>query len=96
MIRRELIQRIAKETGLSTSVVESVVSQFTIQVKEEVSKDGEVIIRGFGSFSAKTRAKTVGRNITANKTIVIPARKIPHFKPYNGFKNSVKKIIING
>jgi DNA-binding protein HU-beta len=50
-----------------------------------------VYLRGFGSFIVKKRAEKKGRNITKNKTIVIPEHYIPAFKPAKTFAEKVKK-----
>jgi DNA-binding protein HU-beta len=47
-------------------------------------------MRGFGSFIIKERAEKTGRNISKNTTIIIPAHKIPAFKPAKSFVNEVK------
>ena len=50
-------------------------------------------IRGFGSFTAKKRAQKTARNISKQKTIVIPEHYIPAFKPSKTFLNLVKSNI---
>jgi DNA-binding protein HU-beta len=63
-------------------------------VKGSLVKNDNVYLRGFGSFIVKQRAQKTARNITKNTTLVIPAHKVPAFKPAKPFvtdvKNSVK------
>jgi DNA-binding protein HU-beta len=61
-------------------------------VKNSLAKNENVYLRGFGSFIVKERAEKTARNISKNQTIIIPAHKIPAFKPCKSFVNSVKKI----
>ena len=50
-----------------------------------------VYLRGFGTFVVKKRAEKIGRNISKNTTVVIPAHFIPAFKPAKTFSERVKK-----
>ncbi|MEL6132639.1 MAG: HU family DNA-binding protein, partial [Bacteroidota bacterium] len=45
---------------------------------------------GFGSFVVKHRKEKVGRIISQNKPIVIPAHNVPSFKPAKVFIEKVK------
>lgn len=40
-------------------------------VKDSLSKEENVYLRGFGSFTVKKRAKKTARNISKNTTIII-------------------------
>lgn len=55
-------------------------------VKDSLSKNENVYLRGFGSFIVKTRAQKTARNISKNTTIIIPAHNIPAFKASKAFK----------
>ena len=59
-------------------------------VKDTMISGENVYLRGFGSFIIKERAEKTGRNISKNTTIIIPAHKIPAFKPAKTFVNEVK------
>jgi DNA-binding protein HU-beta len=59
-------------------------------IKGSLSKGQNVYLRGFGSFIVKERAEKTGRNISKNTTIIIPAHKIPSFKPAKTFVEEVK------
>ncbi|MCM1142060.1 MAG: HU family DNA-binding protein, partial [Muribaculum sp.] len=43
------------------------------------------------TFQLKQRAEKTARNIGKNTTIIIPAHKIPAFKPAEAFKAEVAK-----
>ena len=44
--------------------------------------DGQRIeIRGFGSFSLTQRPARVGRNPKSGEQVVVPKKRVPHFKP---------------
>ena len=60
-------------------------------VKESLSKDENVYLRGFGGFIVKKERRKTARNISKNTTIIIPEHNIPAFKPTKTFTLSVKK-----
>ena len=63
---------------------------FMAQVKNSLSANENVYLRGFGSFIVKERKQKVARNISKNVTITIPAHNIPSFKPAKTFVEAVK------
>lgn len=91
MTKAELIAEIANKTGIEKVAVQATVEAFMETVKESLTNNENVYLRGFGSFIVKHRAEKTGRNISKNKTIIIPAHYIPAFKPSKSFVNNVKK-----
>jgi len=90
MTKAEIVAEIANKTGIEKVAVQSVVETFMESVKAAMIKGENVYMRGFGSFIIKERAEKTGRNISKNTTIIIPAHKIPAFKPAKTFVNEVK------
>lgn len=91
MTKADIINEIAKATGIDKTSVLSVVEQFMTVVKDSLAHGENVYLRGFGSFIVKTRAEKTARNISKNTTLIIPAHNIPAFKPANSFKEEVAK-----
>lgn len=91
MTKAEIANEIAKSTGIEKAAVISVIEQFMTVVKDSMSNGENVYLRGFGSFIVKERAEKTARNISKNTTIVIPAHKIPAFKPAKVFLEEVAK-----
>jgi len=92
MTKAEIVSEISNKTGLEKQAVQTIVETFMTSVKGALAKNENVYLRGFGSFIVKQRAKKTARNISKKTTIVIPAHKIPAFKPCKTFVNVVKKI----
>jgi DNA-binding protein HU-beta len=90
MTKAEIVNEIAKETGIQKETVSTVVEAFMESVKNSLAKGNAVYLRGFGSFIIKHRAEKAARNITKNTTMTIPAHNIPAFKPAKVFMNEVK------
>jgi DNA-binding protein HU-beta len=90
MTKAEIVNEIASQTGIDKEDVLKVVEGFMTQVKNSLSANENVYLRGFGSFIVKERKQKVARNISKNITITIPAHNIPSFKPAKTFVEAVK------
>ena len=90
MTKAEIISKISERTGVEKTTATVVVESFMSEIKDSITKDESVFLRGFGTFLAKQRKEKTGRNISKNTTIIIPAHHIPSFKPAKVFKEEVK------
>lgn len=90
MTKADIVNEVAKATGLEKISVQNVVEAFMDSIKNSLAEDQDVFLRGFGSFIVKKRAEKTARDISKSKTIVIPAHNIPAFKPAKVFMNKVK------
>jgi len=90
MTKADIVNEIAKNTGIDKVTVLTTVEAFMETVKDSLSKNENVYLRGFGSFIIKERAEKTARNISKNTTIIIPAHNIPSFKPAKTFVSVVK------
>ena len=91
MTKADIVNEIARTTGLEKAAVLATIENFMEIVKESLASGENVYLRGFGSFIVKTRAEKTARNISKNTTVIIPAHNIPAFKPANSFKDEVAK-----
>lgn len=90
MTKADVVNEIAKNTGIDKATVLATVESFMDVVKASLAKKENVYLRGFGSFIIKERAEKTARNIPKNTTIIIPAHSIPAFKPAKTFTGTVK------
>ncbi len=90
MTKAELVTKIAEKTGVEKLTTLAVVESMMHEIKESISDNEAVFLRGFGTFKPKKRAEKTGRNIKKNTTIIIPAHHIPAFKPAKKFIEEVK------
>lgn len=90
MTKADIVNEIAKNTGIEKVTVQKTVEAFMDTIKQSMVAGNNVYLRGFGSFIIKKRAKKTARNISKNTTIIIPAHNIPSFKPAKSFINKVK------
>ncbi len=90
MTKADIVNEIAKSTGVEKVAVQQTVEAFMEAIKTSLINGEPVFLRGFGSFITRTRAQKTARNITKGTAIVIPEHSIPSFKPAKVFMNEVK------
>ncbi|MCG8696897.1 MAG: integration host factor subunit beta [Bacteroidales bacterium] len=90
MTKADIVNEISKSTGIEKVTVQKTVEAFMEVIKDSLTKEKNVYLRGFGSFIIKKRAQKTARNISKNTTIIIPEHFIPAFKPAKTFVNKVK------
>ena len=90
MTKAEIVNQVAKATGIEKVTVQSVVEATMDSIKASLVNGEPVYLRGFGSFIIKHRAQKAARNITQKTTLTIPAHDIPAFKPEKSFVEEVK------
>ena len=90
MTKADIVSNISDKLGVDRADVQATVEKFMKEVKVSLEKGENVYLRGFGSFIIKTRAEKIGRNISQNTALTIPAHNIPSFKPAKIFVQGVK------
>ena len=93
MTKAEIVNEVAKATGIEKVTVQTVVEATMESIKASLIKDNNVYLRGFGSFINKERAQKAASNITRKTTMTIPAHCIPAFKPSKSFAAAVKESV---
>ena len=91
MTKADIVNEIAKNTGIDKASVLATIESFLDVVKDSLANNENVYLRGFGSFIVKKRAQKTARNISKNTTIIIPEHYIPAFKPAKSFVAKVKE-----
>lgn len=90
MTKAKIVAEVARKSGIEKTAVAIVVDEFMATVKDAMGDGENVYLRGFGTFEIIERKEKTGRNITKNTSVIIPAHKIPKFKPCPEFKGMVK------
>ena len=91
MKKSEMIEALAKETGLTKVDVEKVFNGTFNLFKDELAKGNNVSVAGFGTFKISKRAARTGRNPQTGATIKIAASKSVGFKAGSALKEVVNK-----
>ncbi|USN45340.1 MAG: HU family DNA-binding protein [Candidatus Woesearchaeota archaeon] len=86
MNKAELIEVVAKDTGLSKAQTGVVLNSIMDAIKKAVRKDPVQLI-GLGTFKVVKRKARMGINPQTKEKIKIPARKAVKFTPSAELKN---------
>lgn len=90
MTKTELIEAVAKSAALSKRAAGEAVTAVLDSIEDALAKGEKVQIVGFGTFEVRDRAARTGRNPQdPEKTIEIPAKKVPVFRPGKALKDKV-------
>jgi DNA-binding protein HU-beta len=89
MNKAELIDKIAKDAGVTKVQANDALDSFTNAVVATLKKGDRVTLVGFGTFSVSERAARNGRNPQTGAVIKIKARKVPKFKAGKEFSTKI-------
>jgi DNA-binding protein HU-beta len=90
MNRKELVGRLADQTGLYGKTVNLVIGTFIEEIQTALAR-GEVIkIQGLGTFDLQSRAPRTGRDLTSGEFVEVPARSVPRFRPSRLLREKVE------
>ncbi|BAK66330.1 integration host factor subunit beta [Sphingobium sp. SYK-6] len=82
MIRSQLVQKLAVlHPDLSLQEVDRIVDIVFESIGTRLAEGGRVELRGFGAFTTRGRQGRTGRNPRTGAAVVVPAKRVPHFKP---------------
>ncbi len=81
MTKSELIAALAESyPQLSATDADIAVKTIIDAMVRSLASSQRIEIRGFGSFSLSERAPRVGRNPKTGEKVMVPGKKVPHFK----------------
>ncbi|HSR89547.1 MAG TPA: HU family DNA-binding protein [Candidatus Udaeobacter sp.] len=91
MNKADLAQHVAEKVSLPKSKVEEILNTLLDTITEQLKKGEEVVLTGFGAFTAKMRAARQGVNPqNPSQKIQIKAVTVPKFKAGKGLKDALK------
>lgn len=94
MTKAEIVDIIAKGTGLTKKETAAVVDGLFATVSYALQVGNRVELRGFGSFCLRERQEKHVKNPKTGKMMIIPHRIVPDFKPSPKLKNRVSQSMI--
>lgn len=90
MNKEELINSIAKITGLPKTKINEVISAMEDSIVKALKKGEKVALAGFGIYAVAKRKAREGINPQTKEKIKIPAKKVPVFRPAKALKEKIK------
>ncbi len=91
MNKAELATKLAERTGVTKKQAEDMIEAFTEITTETLKNAGEVVLAGFGAFSARQRKGRIGvhpRN--PSEKITVPPVVVAKFKAGKNLKDALK------
>ena len=90
MTKAELVEKAAKEAGISKVAAGAALNSFMNNVTKALKKkDGKVTLVGFGTFSKVRRKARKGRNPQTGAPIKIKASNVVKFRAGKKLKDSI-------
>jgi len=90
MTKAELVEKVAKDAGISKVAAAAALSSFMDGVAKALKKkDGKVTLVGFGTFSKVRRKARKGRNPQTGEPIKIKATNVVKFKPGKSLRDAI-------
>lgn len=90
MTKKDIILRIADDTGLKQTDVKKVVQKTFDYMIEALVRGEKIELRNFGVFKIKERKSRTGRNPRTGEVVPVPPRKVVVFKPGLEMKKQIK------
>ena len=82
MTKSELIQRLAERyPQLGAKDADIAVKTIIDAMAQALAAGQRIEIRGFGSFALSSRPPRIGRNPKSGDKVMVPEKRVPHFKP---------------
>lgn len=78
--KKDLIDRIADQTGQKRTVVKQTIQSFLDTIIDELSDGNRLEFRDFGVFEIKERAPRTAQNPKTLERVYVPAKKTVKFK----------------
>lgn len=78
--KKELVDRIADETGIKRVAVKQVVQSFLDEIINELGSGNRLEFRDFGVFETKDRAARIAQNPKTLQRVHVPPKRTVKFK----------------
>ena len=89
MNKSELVKSIAEKTELTQKDSAKALEALLDTIQKALANGEKVQLIGFGSFEVRNRKERKVISPSTRKEIVVPAAKVPAFKPGKSFKEAI-------
>jgi len=88
--KKDIVMKIAEETGLKQIHVKKVVQETFDKIIDALNQGQSIELRNFGIFKVRVRKGRMGRNPRTGAQVPIPDKKVVTFKPGLIMKEKIK------
>jgi integration host factor subunit beta len=81
MTKAELVDEVSRVSDLTRKHTEVIVDAVFTSIVDALQQGDKIELRGFGSFRVRRRDPRKGRNPKTGAGVLVPAKRVPHFKP---------------
>ena len=81
MTKAELIEELSASAEITRKHSEVIVDAVFSSITAALQNGEKIELRGFGSFRLRQRESRTGRNPKTGAGVLVPAKKVPSFKP---------------
>jgi DNA-binding protein HU-beta len=89
MNKAQLVEEVSDQTGLTRKVSREAVNAVISAITDSLGREEKVTLVGFGTFQVMERKARRGVNPQTRKSIQIPAKMVPKFRPGKELKRNV-------
>jgi integration host factor subunit beta len=94
MTKSELIARLAEHfPQLVAKDADFAVKTILDAMADALASGQRIEIRGFGSFALNRRPPRIGRNPKSGERVMVPEKRVPHFKPGKELRERVDAMV---
>ncbi len=79
------------DLGVNGKVAKRTVQTFIDCIVDSIKRGEKVQISGFGTFIIREKKERMGRNPKTGAKVLIPAKRVPAFRPSEMLKERIKK-----
>ncbi|HPH28892.1 MAG TPA: HU family DNA-binding protein [Pseudomonadota bacterium] len=87
MKKSDLVDMVASKNKIPKAQTQQVLEDIFNEISTALSSGEKIDLRGFGTFSVRASKPRAGRNPQTGDKIMIPARRVPGFKPGKELKD---------
>ena len=92
MTKREIAEKISKQSGIPVLVAREAVQLVFDGIIETLQEEGRIELRNFGVFEVKRRRARKARNPRTGEGLNVPARMVVAFKPGREMEERVSRL----
>jgi len=89
MNKQELIEKVAKDTGMTKTRAAAAMESAIDGIVKTLKKGQSITFVGFGTFKTSIRKARTGRNPQTGAAVKIPKRRVARFSAGKGLKDAL-------
>lgn len=95
MNKKDLINAVSDELGITKKETGIVIGAVMDAIKDGLAEDGKVTLVGFGTWRVAKQAARKARNPRTGEAIDVPEKSVPKFKPSAAMKEAVAGFVFD-